>query len=338
MFHTGVRVAASENVTREARANTAGGMNWVVSWSSCAGSALWRSLATRSASCVSRRRSTGSAIVREQRHAHHPNPVPEGPPLLLGPHRHGHLRDERLIRQLLVLDQPSTDRAGADRHYDVVDRAAVRVLDRLDLVERQSAERESPMGGDARPLNDVRGRVSDVRSSTRDSRRRSARVTRAVVLPNSLAPGISLISGASSRLGSVDGSAWTTRPRYLGAPSRPHGRASRGRSAPCRAVRPSGGGGSRPFGRQVEQHAEDLGSGHAVDGGVVDLRQQGNAIALQPVDQIHLPQRPPPGRAAGQRSAPPAPPAYLVAVGGSAGASSRTWYSRSKSGSSIQYG
>ena len=51
-FQIGVRVAASENVTRAARANTAGGMNWVASWSSCAGSALCRSLALRSASCV----------------------------------------------------------------------------------------------------------------------------------------------------------------------------------------------------------------------------------------------------------------------------------------------
>src|SRR5437016_3458614 len=55
-FQTGVRVAASENVTWAARANTAGGMNCVASWSSSAGSALWRSLAARSARSSTRGR------------------------------------------------------------------------------------------------------------------------------------------------------------------------------------------------------------------------------------------------------------------------------------------
>ena len=44
-FQIGLRVAASENVIRDARENTAGGMNCVASWSSSAGSALCRSLA-----------------------------------------------------------------------------------------------------------------------------------------------------------------------------------------------------------------------------------------------------------------------------------------------------
>jgi len=48
-----------------------------------------------------------------------------------------------------VLDQPAPHGGPAHRHDHVVDRAAVRVLDLLDPVERQLPEREATVRGDA---------------------------------------------------------------------------------------------------------------------------------------------------------------------------------------------
>ena len=42
---------------------------------------------------------------------------------------------------------------------------------------------------------------------------------------------------------------------------------------------------------EVQQHAEQLGAGNAVDAGVVDLGQQRDAAARQPFDEVHTPQR-----------------------------------------------
>ena len=53
---------ASVNVARAARENTAGGTKWLASWSSSAGSALWRSFMSPIASCVASTRSTGSSM------------------------------------------------------------------------------------------------------------------------------------------------------------------------------------------------------------------------------------------------------------------------------------
>ena len=61
------------------------------------------------------------------------------------------------VGQLVALEQPVAHRARAERDDDVVDRHAERVLDRLDAVERQRAEREAPVRPRSRPLKRVRG-------------------------------------------------------------------------------------------------------------------------------------------------------------------------------------
>src|SRR5204863_8931374 len=46
------------------------------------------------------------------------------------------------------------------------------------------------------------------------------------------------------------------------------------------------------LGAQVEQGGQDLVARYAVDHRVVDLREEGDATALEPVDEVELPQRP----------------------------------------------
>ena len=79
------------------------------------------------------------------RHAQHPDAVAVGPHLCLAPNRDRNLRHERPRREVVVLDEPASHRPRADRQHHVVDRAAVLVLDRLDVIEREPAERKSPV-------------------------------------------------------------------------------------------------------------------------------------------------------------------------------------------------
>ena len=87
----------------------------------------------------------------------------------------------------------------------------------------------------------------------------------------------------------------------------------------------------------VEHEGQQLDARRAVDGGVVDLGQDGEAVVGQALDDVALPQRAAAGRAGGRRCgrrgrrAGGRRPAARTAVW-------RTWKSRSKSGSSIQYG
>ena len=46
------------------------------------------------------------------------------------------------------------------------------------------------------------------------------------------------------------------------------------------------------LGGDVVEHGQDLAAGHAVDGGVMDLRQQRRPAALEAMDEVELPQRP----------------------------------------------
>ncbi len=50
----------------------------------------------------------------------------------------------------------------------------------------------------------------------------------------------------------------------------------------------TGAGGYR---LEVEEHGPDVDPGDPVDGGVMGLGQQGEAVALQPLHQPHLPER-----------------------------------------------
>jgi hypothetical protein len=56
-------LALSEKVSRAARENSAGGMNWLASLSSSAGNARWRSFIPASAAWVSRSRVSGSSML-----------------------------------------------------------------------------------------------------------------------------------------------------------------------------------------------------------------------------------------------------------------------------------
>ena len=87
----------------------------------------------------------------------------------------------------------------------------------------------------------------------------------------------------------------------------------------------------------VEHQREQLGARRAVDGGVVDLGQDGEAVVGQALDDVGLPQR----AAAIERAADDAGDELgelARRCPGGATAVWRTWKSRSKSGSSIQNG
>ena len=95
-------------------------------------------------------------LVGEERRAHQHDPVAVGPDLLVRSHRDRDLHHERVGWQVVVLEEPATDRARADRDHDVVDGAAVLVLHLLHLVQLELAEDEARWG-EIRPLNRVFG-------------------------------------------------------------------------------------------------------------------------------------------------------------------------------------
>ncbi len=142
------RVVDRRNVSRAAREKTAGGMKWLASWSRLGGQRAVALLHVAERLVRAAQPLDRVGHVGEQRRAHQQDAVAVGADLLAGAHRHRDLRDERLVGQLVVREQPAPHRARADRHDDVVDRAAVAVLDRLDLVERELAEREAPVRRD----------------------------------------------------------------------------------------------------------------------------------------------------------------------------------------------
>ena len=75
-------------------------------------------------------------------------------------------------------------------------------------------------------------------------------------------------------------------------------RAARASSSAVPARRPGPGRRARlrgaDLGRQIEQQADDLTAGDAVDDGVMNLRVQGDVARFQAGDDVHLPQRPGP--------------------------------------------
>src|SRR5215211_2385211 len=79
---------------------------------------------------------------------HERDPVAEAALLAGRAHRHRDHRYERLVGQLTSPRQPAAQRAGAEGHEHVVHRGVGRVLDCLDPVERERAEREAPVRRD----------------------------------------------------------------------------------------------------------------------------------------------------------------------------------------------
>jgi len=97
--------------------------------------------------------------------------------------------------------------------------------------------------------------------------------------------------------------------------------------------------------RHVQHSGEDVASGDAVDRGMMDLGVDRGAPTMQPGDEVELPQRAAPVQRPGVQPGNLLGQLLVVAgsrkrlsLPGAGSASSLTWNSMSKSGSSIQYG
>ena len=246
-----------------------------------------------SASCVRRSRATGSGSSVNSGDAHEQDPVAVGAASArrCAP-TPGSARRAASSGSSSCSTQPAAHRAGADRDDDVVDRAAVRVLDRLDLVERELAEREASVGGDL-PVERRAAARSAWAVAAADPSARSAPIARRGERgPRCPRPGSRRRSPARPRRSAS--SAAASAARAAGSAGRRAGRApaSRLRAARRRHRRGLRLAAAPPLRREVEQQPHDLGAGHAVDDRVVDLREHRDVARLQAVDQVELPQRP----------------------------------------------
>ncbi len=251
---------------------------------------------------------TGSAIVGEERHAQHPDPVAERPGLARrcgptpAPARPAGRRAARRARC-----SHRRTRARADRDDDVVDGGAVGVLDRLDLGERQLAEREPAVRRDA-AVERVRGGVSSLRSSMRALARRTRRAIRDVARPSVSAPGICASTATSSMLGKrrrqrahdarrVPGRAEQAAREHLELARLAVGDAQRRRRRPPAPA---------PRALRSSSDAHDLRAREAVDHRVVDLGQRPQRARPRARGSGTAPTAGARGRAAARRSARPA--------------------------------
>src|SRR3954452_291539 len=144
-------------VVRAARAITAGGMKLVASVSRSAGRARWRSLELRRYSCARSSRLRGSAtlvgigtIMVETRLPNVPicsSVRTDTGIIATSGSRGSSLRggnQSRHAGQLVAREQPVAHRGRAQGHDHVVDRDPELVLEPLDAIERERAEREPP--------------------------------------------------------------------------------------------------------------------------------------------------------------------------------------------------
>ena len=105
-------------------------------WMSTSASAGTSSNCCLAASIASRQRATRSqrvGDVRRQVDDQAGDPVRPRLLLVAGADRHRHHRPQRAVRQGVVAQQVGAQRAGADRHHDVVERAAGGVLEPLEV-------------------------------------------------------------------------------------------------------------------------------------------------------------------------------------------------------------
>ena len=172
-------------------------------------------------------------------------------------------------------DQERAQRARDDREHDVVDGAAERVLDELEVLEAGCRRRRSAGAG-----RSGRSAASPAPGSARPTRsRRSPR------RPRGRAP-------ARAR----GGPARRARPRPARAPARtaPRTPAATQLGGARLGVRLPGAArvsDRRRVGREVEQHRREVDARDAVDQRVVGLGDQREAVVLEALDQPHLPQR-----------------------------------------------
>ena len=154
------------------RANSAGGMKWLASCISDAGSCLVAFLRGAHRLVDAAQAARSGRVRRWEARRASPRPGCRNVPSLLGgADRDRHERDQRLVRELAPFGQPAAKRGRADRHHDVVDGASIGVLDRLDLIQRR-ASRTRPGGEpEIRPWKRVRGAVSSRPSGSTAARR-----------------------------------------------------------------------------------------------------------------------------------------------------------------------
>ena len=223
---------------------------------------------------------------------------------------------------------------------DVVDRDAELVLERLDARRASSEPNAKRRCAEIAP---VEARLRRARRGRPRARRVASAPGRAAqprqrAATASARPGTRSRPAGRSRFGSAVGSERSARSGWRGSPSRPRPSISSSLGIALGAARRRAlGGDLAALGRRVEQHAEDLVARHAVDHRVVDLGEQRRRGRPRARGSGRAPTAAARGRAGGRRSARPSRraggrrPAAAPRV-------SRTWKSRSKSGSSTQYG
>ena len=257
-----------------------------------AGSALWRSLALQQQLVGANEALERIGFVGGDRHDHHRHPVPERALLLLGAHRHRHHGHERLVGQLVALDQPLPQGRRAQAHHHVVHGDGGGVLDRLDGVEREPPDGQAAVGRDlaveergGRPsgghLEHVRilvGAQCLARACNGPGERGHAR------------EGVG--AGQVDQIGQRGGDRAQGPQRLVRQAEHAAAEHLQLTGRPLAAAVRRGRRDLPPLGARVEQDGEQLVARYAVHRRVVDLGQQRHATTLEPVDQVQLPQRP----------------------------------------------
>jgi hypothetical protein len=218
----------------------------------------------------------GVVVAHRQRRHHRRDLVAQGAARLVGAHAHRHHRLQlESLHLLATAAQVAAQRAGDRCQHHVVDRPAERVLDRLDVGERQPHPGEAPVRANRRVVRALgRGVHPGPRHRADPGERRDGGARDP---PRRAERG----AHAAHDLGR-DGGALDQRLGQQLCPRRQWAR------------QPALGrlGRRRRVGRGVEQDARDVDPGDPVDQRVVGLRQHREAVAaLEPVHDPHLPQR-----------------------------------------------
>src|ERR1022692_1319528 len=220
-------------------------------------------------------------------HSHEQDAVAEGPLLLRAAYRDRDLRDQGFVAQLVMLQQPAADGAGADGNDDIVDGDPVHVLDIFDSIKRQPSENNASV----RRYSPVeRGMWGSRELATTDDRAPAQR---------GLEPPAGRAHEARTREDAEDADLlemWERGRQGAEQAQRVLGNADQAAGEHLELrwhVMEAGkdGLGSGPyFRREVQERPQDLRAGEAVDHRVVHLGHQRNAPVLEAVDEIDLPE------------------------------------------------
>jgi len=188
-----------------------------------------------------------------------------------------------------VVEQPSPQRRGAQRHHHIVDGETQCRLDRLDLGQRHGSERVAPVRGEG-----TVERGTGSRGCPRGQVRRARQVGQA--------PHPARGRTEQARTGNAAGTGQLQQvrnhrgggPQQLGGAAEqvPHTLAQQCRGTGGRPRCRSGGCGCRAGpGVEVHEHGQHLGAGDPVDHRVVHLHVQRLTSTGHTMDQVALPQR-----------------------------------------------